>query len=88
MELARTWFPQEGLPQIPSELYAILSSHPDTIGTVIHEGLPEHKVKLDGFKGETRNTDLVLLGHTGQKSIVISIEAKADEPFDRPLPSV
>lgn len=83
MELARAWFPQEGLPQIPSELYAILSSHPDTIGTVIYEGLPEHKVPLDSFRGETRNTDLVLLGHTDQKTIVISIEAKADEPFDQ-----
>jgi hypothetical protein len=83
MELARAWFPEEGLPQIPSELYAILSSHPDTIGTVIYEGLPEHKVQLDSFRGETRNTDLVLLGHTDKTTIVISIEAKADDPFDQ-----
>jgi len=81
-ELARSWFPQRGQPQIPHELTSLLNSHQDTMGTVIYEGLPENKVRLDSFKGETRNTDLVLLGQSNQKAIVISIEAKADEPFD------
>jgi hypothetical protein len=52
---------------------------------VIYEGYPEHKVPLDSFKGETRNTDLMLLGYTDKKAIVISIEAKADEPFDQTI---
>jgi hypothetical protein len=41
------------------------------------------KVELDKFPGETRNTDLVLLGQKDDKVVCISIEAKADEEFDR-----
>ena len=84
-ELARSWFSQDGYPQVPDELTALLNSHRDTKGMVIYEGFPEHKVQLDSFRGETRNTDLVLLGYTDKGAIVISIEAKADEPFDQTI---
>ena len=82
-ELAKAWFPQKGQPQVPEELRQLLDSCPQTEGFVFLEGLPEHQVRLDNFGGETRNTDLVLLGYTGkQQKAVVSIEAKADEPFD------
>lgn len=84
-ELAKRWFPQEGDPQVPAELINLLNSHPDLKGTIISEGIPEHKVQLDNFRGETRNTDLVLIGEKEGRTASISIEAKADEPFDQTI---
>jgi hypothetical protein len=82
-ELAKRWFPTKGRPKLPEELAKLLNSHPDLRGTLINEGIPEHKVELDGFPGETRNADLVLLGKKDDKVVCISVEAKADEEFDR-----
>jgi len=80
-ELARAWFPGAGPPRVPEELTLLLESHGKTRGAVIEEGIPERKVLLDRFPGEPRNADLVLWGHANEKRLVISIEAKADEPF-------
>jgi hypothetical protein len=82
-ELAKRWLLQKGDPQVPAELIDLLNSNPDLNGTIISEGIPEHKVKLDNFRGETRNTDLVLIGEKGDRKVSISIEAKADETFDQ-----
>ena len=81
-ELAKTWFPSEGQPKIPNELVNLLKSHDDTKDAVIDEGIPEHIVALDNFRGEQRNCDLALYGRVRNKTISINIEAKADEPFD------
>lgn len=82
-ELAKSWFPEPGKPQIPPDLISLLNSHPDLIGTEIIEGTPEHKIPLDNFRGETRNADLVLVGKKDEAKISINIEAKADEPYDQ-----
>ena len=81
-ELAKAWFPSEGQPKIPNELVNLMKSHDDTKDAVIDEGIPEHIVALDNFPGEQRNCDLALYGRVGGKPIAISVEAKADEPFD------
>jgi len=82
-ELAKSWFPQPGAPQIPADLISLLYSHSDLINTEILEGTPEHKIPLDNFGGETRNADLVLTGKRGNSKVSINIEAKADEPYDQ-----
>ena len=84
-ELARAWFPQPGDPRVPSGLISLLNSHPDLIGAEIIEGIPEHKIPLDNFCGETRNADLVLIGKREEIKLSINIEAKADEPFDQTI---
>jgi hypothetical protein len=82
-ELAKAWFPQPGTPQVPTDLITLLNSHPDLINTDIVEGIPEHKIPLDNFRGETRNADLVLVGKRGDSKVSINVEAKADEPYDQ-----
>jgi len=81
-ELAKAWFPQPGKPHIPEDLSFLLNSHPDLTGIEILEGIPEHKISLDNFRGETRNADLVLVGKKGESKVSINIEAKVDEPYD------
>jgi len=66
---------------VPPELAALLEGHPETRGVELTQGWPEKVVKLDDFRGEHRNADLVLKGTVAGKQVVISIEAKADEPF-------
>jgi len=78
-ELARSWL-REGIPQPPPELVSLLTL---TFGSeiVFDEAMPECAVELDDFEGETRNCDLVIVCHNGAQRVVISVEAKADEPF-------
>ncbi len=84
-ELAKIWFPKPGTPQIPAGLTTLLNSIPDLSDTKIIEGIPEHKIPLDNFRGETRNADLVLVGTNGDTNVSINIEAMADESFDQTL---
>ena len=79
MELARAWFVSP-VPVCPTEIASLLDSHPGTAGVTLTKGIPEHVTSLPE-RGEGRNHDLLLLGHVGPGSIVISIEAKVDEPF-------
>jgi hypothetical protein len=46
-----------------------------------HEAKPECVIALDGFGGEHRNCDLVVLCGFGTQCLVVNVEAKADEPF-------
>ncbi len=43
---------------------------------------PEHQVRFDQLRGEPRNADVVCKASHPAGNIGISIEAKADEPFD------
>jgi hypothetical protein len=79
-ELAKAWF-RDGFARVPAELELLFRSHPITDGVVVEIGIPEKQTPLDDFKGETRNTDLMLSGHTRDARVVVGIEAKADEPF-------
>jgi len=49
---------------------------------------PEHVTKFDEYKGNGRNHDLLILA-TDQynENVVISIESKVDEPFDKQIGS-
>lgn len=80
-ELAKAWF-KSGTCAIPEELSGLLDSNPITKGFVPELGVAELIVELDDCKpGNTRNTDLFLMGKARGLPIAVSIEAKADEPF-------
>jgi hypothetical protein len=68
------------VPAPPEELRSLIE---ETFGPGIafEEAMPECIVQLDEFEGEQRNSDLVILCGSKSERIVISIEAKADEPF-------
>jgi len=78
-ELARSWF-RTGTALPPVELVSLLIP---TFGSelVFEEAMPECSVDLDDFEGEGRNCDLVVVCQAGVQRIVLSVEAKADEPF-------
>lgn len=78
-ELAKCWF-RTGTAQAPLELRTLLNRTFDA-EIFFEEAVPECTVELDDFEGETRNCDLVVVCQAGLQRIVISVEAKADEPF-------
>lgn len=79
MELARAWFVSP-VPVCPREIVDLLASHPRTAGLTLDEGIPEYVTSLPE-RGEGRNHDLLLSGHSDSGSVVMSVEAKVDEPF-------
>jgi len=78
-ELARSWF-RSGTALPPAELVSLLTP---TFGSELafEEAMPERTADLDDFEGEGRNCDLVVVCQAGVRRVVISVEAKADEPF-------
>ncbi len=79
-ELARRWFNRE-IGRIPWELGSLFRSHPATHRAVLIKGMAEHETLLDTFAGKGRQHDLLLDGFASGGSLVIGVEAKADEPF-------
>jgi hypothetical protein len=79
MELARAWFTSP-TPTCPREICDLLASLPRGTGLRLVTGLPEHVTPLPE-RGEGRNHDLLLYGHTDDGDIVISVESKVDESF-------
>ena len=81
LELAKCWFREEEA-SVPNELQAFFENNELTKDLVITVAYPEKETKLDSY-GKGRNHDLVLLSETKTDKILISIEAKADEPYGR-----
>lgn len=79
MQLAQSWFVSE-TPQCPPELQSLFLTNPRTATIRLDEGHPEFVTGLPE-RGEGRNHDLLLTGHTGSESVVVCVEAKVDEPF-------
>lgn len=84
MEAARYWLACGD--SFPTDLAAILRKHPDfgPIGTWSAE--PEVKLAVDTRRGEPRNTDLLVAAEDDRGSILMAVEAKADESFGDLLP--
>lgn len=83
-ELARAWFGDaagDHDASVPPELAALFRSHDWTRCLRVESGVAELVTRLDDFRGEGRNTDLLLTGYDGRTRVVVGIEAKADEPF-------
>jgi hypothetical protein len=79
MELARAWFVSP-TPRCPREIADLLASQAHTANLTLVEGLPEHVTTLPE-RGEGRNHDLLLLAQGTSGLVIISVEAKVDEPF-------
>ena len=79
-DLAKAFFVGDA-PSVPTELLHLLASS-DELGAVqLTQARPEFKIRLDSYRGETRNADLVAVG-TGKSGVVaVTVEAKADESF-------
>lgn len=79
-ELAKSWF-RTGSPAIPCELKTLFNKKPELRDLGVQDVVAELPIHLDKFRGETRNTDLLLVGHVANLTTVVTIEGKADEPF-------
>lgn len=79
-ELARAWFRcPEASP--PAELNQVFEAHRALSGLVIEEVVPECQLRLDDYRGERRNADLWLRCTRGRDTVIVTVEAKADEAF-------
>lgn len=79
MECARAWF-RTGSLGCPEEIRRLLESNAVTRALAFSHGRPEMVTALP-MRGEGRNHDLWLVGHSGDQQVTVCIEAKADEPF-------
>jgi hypothetical protein len=66
-------------------LISTLDAHPSTADFVGWDVDVEHVTAFDGFAGEGRNHDLVVVGECHATPTLVAIEAKAAEPFGDPL---
>jgi hypothetical protein len=85
-ETAKRWL--GAFPDLPSDLCATLSSHPDFSGVIEWSAEPEVQLRFDKRRGEPRNTDLLVRARDSSGEFVVAVEAKADEPFDQPIAKV
>jgi len=84
-ELTRAWV-DSGSVSVPDELSSLLASHPDTRSAVLEGAEPEARIAFDRRRGEVRNADLAISAVVDGVPLAITIEAKADEPFDQLVP--
>jgi hypothetical protein len=80
MESARAWL-DTGQPALPDGIRSVLESRDHTADFQPIYAIPELVTRLDEFRGEHRNHDLVVVGVARGGRTLIGIEAKADEPF-------
>jgi hypothetical protein len=88
LECAKAWCGGDAGPCAPNEITVLLNSHRHTQGAELQTAIPEHRVPFDKLRGEPRNADLVIKASTKERVLAISIEAKADEPFDRTVQEI
>lgn len=79
-EVARAWL--EGNPELlPPEVNAALNGHSNFGSVRSWDAEPEMQLPFDGFAGEPRNSDLVVIANDSIGAYVLAVEAKADEPY-------
>jgi hypothetical protein len=79
-ELAKAWC-GDGAASTPAGFLALLRSHELTRELVLERGIPEYVTQLDDIPGEGRNNDMVLIAMAGDRRVIVTVEAKADESF-------
>jgi len=77
-ELAKDWTSNKG-----EDLERLLGSTPQFNGITFEMASPEFQSKFDEFNGKGRQHDLLVSASHNNESILISIEAKADEEFGK-----
>lgn len=80
MEVARAWLEGGGIC-LPKEVQEALCGHPRFGPVASWEAEPEAKLRFDGFAGETRNSDLLVIAHDNHGQYILAVEAKADESY-------
>lgn len=80
MEIARLWC-ADGRPAIPQALAEALAQNDLTAGFTGWDVDAEYVTALDGFRGEGRNHDLVIVGEARGVPTLVAVEAKAAESF-------
>jgi len=83
LECATAWCEPDG-PVVPSEFAALFAGH-QFAGFEIESVQPEHCIRFDNLRGGPRNADLAIEATDRNGRIAITVEAKADEPFDGTL---
>lgn len=78
-ECAKAWLVAKGL--IPTNIRQIVESHADFGSLLNWKAEPESPVRIDNFRGEPPNIDVLLTAEDESGPVVIVIEAKADETF-------
>lgn len=78
-ESARAWI--GAAPAMPDEIVAALESHGDFSTVEAWEAEPEARVRIDEFRGEPPNLDMLVRARDAHGDFVVAIEAKADETF-------
>ncbi|MFN8150291.1 MAG: hypothetical protein U0R24_04075 [Solirubrobacterales bacterium] len=80
-ELAKAWLSGDAA----SRVIALLSLWPELAGLRLNRAIAEKKTAFDDIPRGPRNHDLLVIGETAAEPLVIGVEGKADEPFDRKL---
>ena len=83
-ETARAWL-EAGAGNLPREIASVLETHASFGALETWEAEPEVKLPFDKYRGETRNSDLAILGQDRMGSLLIAVEAKADESFSETI---
>lgn len=78
-EIARAWLSAHG--SFPAEVTALFANHPHFGPVSSWDAEPEARLPFDKFAGEPRNSDLVIYANDQHGSLLIAVEAKADEFF-------
>lgn len=84
MELAQLWC-ADGRPTIPHAVTDALERNQLTAGFTGWDVDAEYVTALDGFRGEGRNHDLVIVGEAQGVPTLVAVEAKAAESFGDPV---
>lgn len=85
MESARAWLATPGA--IPPEIAVLLATHPDFGPLTIEWIEPEARIPFDRHAGP-RHADIAVRAHDARGTVALTVEAKADEPFDELLSEV
>jgi hypothetical protein len=80
-ELAHAWTEGVGAAQLAS----LLGAGEEFAGLRLERGIAERKSWFDDIPGGPRHHDLLVVANAAAGRLVVGIEAKADEPFDRDL---
>ena len=75
-ELARFWVNKTNQSKFINFISEYFKSNFEAI-----EAYPEYNTRFDSYPGNTRQNDLLITGKINNSSVVVSIEAKADESY-------
>jgi hypothetical protein len=82
-ETARVWLAAS--PRLPPEIETLLEGHSAFGRPELWSAEPEARIRFDAFRGEPRNTDLLVLAKDLHGNYVIAVEAKGQESFGATL---